>query len=70
MKNDHFHRKQALFGLKCQSDSVAGEQTKMTDEMMLLMALKQLKQNELPEGSKVLVFGEPHNSKSHRSLQS
>jgi hypothetical protein len=48
-------RQQALSGLKCQSDSV---DTKLTDEMVLLMALKQLKQNELPEGSKVLVFGE------------
>jgi hypothetical protein len=63
-KNYRFSRhQQALSGLKSQSDSVVGGETKVTDEMMLLMALKQLKQNELPEGSKVLVFGELRNPK-------
>lgn len=51
-----------LSNVKCQSESVSGEAsglpTALNEEMVLLMALKQLKKDELSAGSKILVFGE------------
>jgi hypothetical protein len=61
----------SLVQVRCQSESISGGETTsvnpaLNDEILLLMALKQLKKDELPSGSKVLVFGRPYPTQSYK----